>query len=105
MGDSIETIHERVNKAIEEKIGCSTSLAGELSSQIVLAMASHEDSDELKTLNYRWQTFLTKQYIEQHNIDEFLESLVQRVLQEKTNHPLKEMILFLEKEEPDNEQI
>ncbi|CCW66966.1 unnamed protein product [Phytomonas sp. Hart1] len=97
MHRDFRTLKSKVNNAIHENyslIDCS-----EISNELSLALASSPDSDELKALNYRYQTYLGKKYVKDHALDIFLSDITQQLLKRKSEQPLQEILEFLNKNE------
>lgn len=68
----------------------------DINDHLFVALVTNPQSDELKALNYRWQTYLGKAYVREHSIDKFLDGLIQRVLAAKRENPLEEMYRSLD---------
>lgn len=89
----IATLLEQVNDAMRHQ-RCVAQCA-EITDELALAIATNSHSDELKVLNYQWQTFVGKKYVQEHQLDDFLESIVEHLLKTRPERPLDEIISFL----------
>lgn len=98
MQNDVDAITQRVDEGI--RTGVRPPETTDISDQLALALATHPDREELKVLNYRWQTFLNKEYVREHKLDDFLESIVQQLLKSRSERPLEEMLVILEKSRP-----
>lgn len=94
MCEGPEDLQHCVDRAIAA--GLAPPEANEVSEKLANAISLDSANDQLKLLDYRWQTYLDKQYVESHQLDKFLEGLVQHLLKKKPDRPLEELILFLE---------
>ncbi|KAG5465499.1 hypothetical protein CUR178_00204 [Leishmania enriettii] len=96
MAESVEALQRRIDYAIESQMAPpETSYISEL---LAASLALDNSNEELRLLDYRWQTYLDKQYVQSRHLDEFLEGLVQHLLKKKPDRPLEELLLYLESE-------
>ncbi|KAK7199915.1 hypothetical protein NESM_000039500 [Novymonas esmeraldas] len=96
MAESVEVLQWRINHAIENQV--APLEANHISELLAASLALDNSNEQLRLLDYRWQTHLDKQYVQLHHLDEFLEGLVQHLLKKKPERPLEELLLFLETE-------
>ncbi|AIO02344.1 hypothetical protein LPMP_352070 [Leishmania panamensis] len=96
MVESVEVLQWRINHAIENQmIPPETNYISEL---LAASLALDNSNEQLRLLDYRWQAYLDKQYVQCQHLDEFLEGLVQHLLKKKPDRPLEELLLYLESE-------
>ncbi|KAG5490074.1 hypothetical protein JKF63_00193 [Porcisia hertigi] len=96
MAENLERLQWRINNAIEQQMASpETNYISEL---LAASLAVDNSNEELKLLDYRWQTYLDKQYVQSQHLDEFLEGLVQHLLKKKPDRPLEELLLYLKSE-------
>ncbi|TPP48317.1 Calcineurin-like phosphoesterase family protein [Leishmania donovani] len=89
-----EALQRRINYAIENQMAPpETNYISEL---LAASLALDNSNEQLRLLDYRWQTYLDKQYVQSQHLDEFLEGLVQHLLKKKPDRPLEELLLYLE---------
>lgn len=94
MTESSEALQRRINHAIENQMAPpETNYISEL---LAASLALDNSNEQLRLLDYRWQTYLDKQYVQSQHLDEFLEGLVQHLLKKKPDRPLEELLLYLE---------
>ena len=96
MTDEVEMLQRQINHAIEA--GMRPNETDEISELLTFRLSMDNTNEQLKLLDYRWQTYLDKQYVQSQRLDEFLESLVQVLLKKKPERPLEELLLYLESE-------
>ncbi|KPA80142.1 hypothetical protein ABB37_05131 [Leptomonas pyrrhocoris] len=96
MADEVEVLQTKVDRAIE--LGLQPPDTDEISQLLTLRLTLDNTNEQLKMLDYRWQTYLDKQYVQSQHLDEFLESLVQVLLKKKPERPLEELLIYLESE-------
>ena len=96
MTDEVEMLQRQINHAIEAGLRPAASPAN--TELLTFRLSMDNTNEQLKLLDYRWQTYLDKQYVQSQRLDEFLESLVQVLLKKKPERPLEELLLYLESE-------
>ncbi|CAG9583724.1 hypothetical protein LMJF_36_1990 [Leishmania major strain Friedlin] len=94
MTESAEALQRRINHAIENQM--APPEANYISELLAASLALDNSNEQLRLLDYRWQTYLDKQYVQSQRLDEFLEGLVQHLLKKKPDRPLEELLLYLE---------
>lgn len=94
--DEVKVLQQHIDRAIA--VGLQPPDTDEVSELLTSKLSSDNTNEQLKLLDYRWQTYLDKQYVQAQRLDEFLESLVQVLLKKKPERPLEELLLFLESE-------
>jgi hypothetical protein len=94
MADELEMLQLKVDRAI--KYGLQPPETDEISDLLTLRLSLDNTNEQLRLLDYRWQTYLDKQYVQLHRLDEFLEGMVQLLLKKKPERPLEELLLYLE---------
>ncbi|KAG5464026.1 hypothetical protein LSCM1_00205 [Leishmania martiniquensis] len=96
MAESVDALQRRINHAMESQmVPPETNYISEL---LAASLAHDSSNEQLRLLDYRWQTYLDKQYVQSQHLDEFLEGLVQHLLKKKPERPLEELLLYLESE-------
>lgn len=96
MAESVEMLQWRINHAIENQL--TPPETNYISEVLTASLALDSANEQLRLLDYRWQTYLDKQYVQSQHLDEFLEGLIQHLLKKKPDRPLEELLIFLESE-------
>ncbi|CCW60061.1 unnamed protein product [Phytomonas sp. EM1] len=97
MLEDFRALRSKVDNAIDQNL--SLKDCSEISDEVELGLASSPNSDELKALNYRWQTYLSKRYAKDHALGSFFNDITQQLLKRKSEQPLEEILEFLNKDE------